>query len=336
MAADLSWKVDLDQMTVLSPTVESLESLVPPDVDLVEIDEPTGALEGTSRKRTVRVTRASTFAGRSGYEADFLDGWRISLPEVSAERSGDRCELRRGGSGFELKYTHFSTVQSKERRMPMLTAVNINGATAKSIKRTSVPWCFDGRLDVSDQIGDEVYAERKNVLDRGHMVRREDPNWDRLDIANRANTDTFHFTNSCPQMGAVNQQVWLGLENYILQNARAEELRATVFTGPAFTADDLPYRGALIPLSFWKVVAIVTEDGRPSATAYEVSQEDALSALEYVFGAYKTFQVSIRSIEEKTGIAFGDLADYDGFSASERKTGARRRAKLESLEMVRV
>lgn len=338
MGADLSRKASFDTMTVLSPTPGALESpdTLPPGVEVVEVDDLSGGLEAAGRKRKVLVTNAGQFEGREGYVAKFLDGWKIALPKPVGPRADDRRPLRRGGSGFELKYTHFSTVQSIERRMPMLTAVNIDGARAKSIKRTSVPWCFDGRLDVADQIGDEVYSEKKNVLDRGHMVRREDPNWADLKTANRANVDTFHFTNSCPQMADVNQQVWLGLENYILRNAKTEDLHASVFTGPVFTKNDLPYRGVRIPLSFWKVVAIVTDEGRPSATAYEISQKDALSELEFVFGAYKTFQVSIRSIQEKAGISFHDLEEYDGFSADEKKTGRRRTTELESLEMVRV
>ena len=182
----------------------------------------------------------------------------------------------------------------------MFVAVNIDGTTERRITRSSIPWRYDGRLDLSDQIGDEVYSERKNVLDRGHMVRREDPNWGDMATARRANVDTFHFTNSCPQIGAVNQQVWLGLENYVLRNTRDHDMRVSVFTGPVFTKHDLLYRGALVPRSFWKVVAVVDEDGRPSATGYEISQDEALSDLEFAFGAYKTYQVSIRSIEKKT------------------------------------
>ena len=191
----------------------------------------------------------------------------------------------------------------------MFVGVNIDGTHERKITRTATPWRFDGRLDVADQIGDEVYSEQKNVLDRGHMVRREDPIWgEDMEIARRANIDTFHFTNACPQMAQVNQQVRLGLEDYILRNTRTRDMRVSVFTGPVFTGSDFPHRGALVPKSFWKVVAVVTDEGRPSATAYEVSQEEQLSALEFAFGKYKTFQCSIRSIEGETALSFGDLS----------------------------
>jgi endonuclease G len=338
MRPDLSKQVDVDGMRALPGLDEggALESAdgAPPGTEWVEVEV---GLEATTKKKTrVLVSKPSTFAGRTGYLASFIDGWEIPFP--MPDSPDDILAPRRGGDGNEpvLKYEHFSTLQSSSRRMPMVVGVNIDGSREKKITRTSTPWRFDGRLDVEDQIGDEVYSEEKNMLDRGHMVRREDPIWGRPTVAARANVDTFHFTNSCPQMATVNQQVWLGLENYILHNTRDEDLQVTAFTGPVFRPRDLTYRGARIPSSFFKVVAVVNEDGRPSATAYEVSQKEELSELEFVFGAYKTFQTSIKAIEEKTGLTFGDLKKYDGFSVSEARGGPRKRVELESLEMVRI
>lgn len=316
----------------------ALETLAPPEgTEWVEIEEPASleAATGRPKKRRVLFTKVETLAGRQGYQPDFLDGWPIPLPKPRDEMADDVRLLRRGGDGFELKYEHFSTVQSISRRLPMFVAVNIDGAKRRKITRTSVPWCFDGRLDVLDQTGDDVYAHTNKTLDRGHMVRREDPNWGAMSVARRANTDTFHFTNACPQMAKVNQHVWLGLEEYLLHNTQENDMQVSVFTGPVFTNHDHPYRGALVPKSFWKVVAVIA-GRRPSATAYEVSQEKALSALEFVFGEYKTFQCSIREIEEKTSLLFGDLARYDGYSVSESRTGRRNRTQLDSLEMVQI
>jgi endonuclease G len=290
--------------------------------------EMTAAAERAGREPT---TGAEAFEDRNGYIPDFLDGWEIPLPLAAGDTAEDMLELKRGGTGVELKYENFSVIMSKSRRLPMLTAANINGAESRKVPRIDV-WSFDGRIDEEDQWGDALYDS--NILDRGHMVRREDPVWgDRADIANR---DTFHFTNSCPQVAGVNQKTWLGLENYILQNARTDEMMVNVYTGPYFTDDDLIYREAQIPLAFWKVVAIVTEDGRPSATAYRVSQEKELSELEFVYSAYKTFQVSIQSIIDETGIDFSALLEYDGFSEEERRTGQRLEVKLETLADVRI
>jgi endonuclease G len=311
--ANLTKKADLRQMERLGDNVRRV---------LV-------SLEKAGREST---TGSEAFANRNGYDDNFLDGWKIPMPIPKGSGMDDIRHLRRGGTGFELKYRNFSVIMSASRRMPILTAVNINGETSENIRRTNIPWNFDGRLDEEDQWGDAIYDN--NILDRGHMVRREDPNWG--ENASQANRDTFHFTNSCPQVAGVNQRIWLGLENYVLQNTRTDSMLVNVFTGPFFRDDDLEYKGAKIPAAFWKVVAIVTEDGRPSATAYKVSQEKELGELEFVFSAYKTFQVSILEVMEGTGIDFTALVPYDGFSTEEVASGTRQQQKLESLENIRI
>jgi endonuclease G, mitochondrial len=264
-------------------------------------------------------TDAELFEGRGGYDGDFLPGWPLALPELTGGRAGDMMPLKRGGTGHVLNYENFSVIMSRERRLPALTAVNINAEESRRVRRTG-RWAFDGRLDKSDQWGDELYHQ--NLLDRGHMVRREDPNWGSVERARQANRDTFHFTNSCPQMGAMNQRTWLGLEDHILRNAQADGMRVSVYTGPYFSDRDRAYPTttgeiALIPLAFWKVVAIVTETGRPSATAYKVDQVRELRDLEFVFAGYKTYQISVASVQRDTGLDFSALIPYDGFSAAE-------------------
>jgi endonuclease G len=118
--------------------------------------------------------------------------------------------------------------------MAMFVGVNIDGATSVKIERSKDKWFYDGRIPVEQQIGEELYAG--NLLDRGHLVRREDPNWG--DAAQRANDETFHFTNCSPQMAGFNQKTWLSLEDYLLKNSRAWQERITVFSGPVFADDD--------------------------------------------------------------------------------------------------
>lgn len=302
-------------------------------VRLGDLFVPATPLEGLEAPGQEPTTPASKFKNREGYDPAFLEGWTIKLPMATGGRAGDMLGLRRGGDGVELKYQHFSVIMSASRRMPMITACNIDGSRSQKVPRIST-WSFDGRLDPEDQWGDELYFQ--NDLDRGHMVRREDPVWGSSATAIRANADTFHFTNSCPQMAGVNQKTWVGLENYILHNARVEGLRVNVYTGPVFKEQDLTYRNARIPGSFWKVVAIITEEGRPSATAYKVMQTKELEDLEFVYGAYKTFQVSIRSLMKETGIDFSVLEPYDGFSQYETTQKTTLVEKLERLSDIRI
>jgi endonuclease G len=133
----------------------------------------------------------------------------------------------------------------------------------------------------------------------------------------------------------------VGLENYVLKNAKVWQDRVTVFTGPVFSDNDLTYRGVRIPLAFWKVLAFLSESGRPSATAYMVDQETELSSLEAAFGRYKTYQRSIRYVERVSGLDFGKLKTYDGFSNEEIQSGMPRGGRrvetvLESPDDIRV
>lgn len=273
-------------------------------------------------------THPDVFKGRNGYVSGFLSGWAIELPQPKSMT--DVTKLTHG-TGHVLAYENFSVIMSKSRRMPMLTAVNIDGTQSQRIPRISV-WSFDGRIKENEQWGDALYYQ--NELDRGHMVRREDPVWGAN--AKTANKDTFHFTNSCPQMAGVNQKTWVGLENYVLSHARADGMKVSVFTGPYFSKTDMAYRDALIPKAFWKVVAIVKDDGTPSATAYKVSQEKELSDLEFVYAGYKTFQISIRSVTRDSGIDFSALEPYDGFSQYERTSEVELEERLEGPEDIRI
>lgn len=302
-------------------------------------DEEAKAVESTietaleAKKRRPRVTSPATLADREGYDEDFLEDFAVPTPRPIGGNRHDVLPVD-GNEHNRLDYQHFSVVMSKSRRMAMYVAVNIDGKQSKKIERDADTWFLDGRIPLEAQIGEELYAD--NDLDRGHLVRREDPNWGSKAEATTANEDTFHFTNCSPQMGAFNQKTWLSLETYVLNEARASKDRITVFTGPVFGPRDLDYRGIRIPLAYWKVIAFINQDGRPSATAYMVDQKKELKNLEATFGVFKTYQRSIRQIEELADLDFGELSQFDGFSNEERATRSRIEAVLRSPADIRV
>lgn len=282
---------------------------------------PTGSLpEGDGSLEAVRRPKRSPperFTGRKGFSNDFL-GFDVPLPVPLGLRKHDVLKID-GVEGNRLDYQHFSVVMSASRRMPMFAGVNIDGANqVKVVRQPPDKWFLDGRIPDEAQIGEDLYVD--NILDRGHLVRREDPNWGDEEIAGVANDDTFHFTNCTPQTAHFNQQTWLGLENYVLKNARVQEAKVNVFSGPIFRDRDRTYREVKIPTAFWKVISFVSDSGRPSSTAYTIDQIQELKDLEAVFGAFKTYQRSVRAIEQLTSLSFGNLADYDGFSNEEAKS----------------
>ncbi|WP_205917873.1 DNA/RNA non-specific endonuclease [Rhizobium ruizarguesonis] len=265
---------------------------------------------------------------RDGYEPDFLGpALGVPWPEFDDDLANDLAQPSDATAKrkHELRYTHFGVLFSKSRRSPRVTASNIDGSAAVRIKRGDDQWFYDLRIDRELQLGQGAYKDPE--IDRGHMVRREDPNWG--EFARRANDDTFHYTNSALQHSALNQgkTLWQGLENYILDSARTEGFRACVFTGPVFRDDDpeLPPSGALVPREFWKIVVMPKTDGGLHATGYVLSQGDLIrdllerrsrsEAVEgFVLGAYRTFQVTIGHIEDITGLQFRGLRDADPLS----------------------
>ena len=251
---------------------------------------------------------------RSGYDAAFL-GVPLSLPvlTVDADLATD-----------PLPYHHFSVVMQRKRKLALFTAVNIDGGKADQPRRDRDKWILDPRIPVSEQTGEDVY--RDNDLDRGHLVRRLDPAWGPKSAA--AVNDTFHFTNCAPQHHEFNagRTLWLGLEDYVLQNAVTADLKVSVLSGPVLDDDDPQYRGVALPLQYWKVVAMMRKDGKPSVTAYLLSQESLLDEFRtartpgtlpesFSYGAYRTFQVPVRRIAGLTGL---DLVQYIAADPLER------------------
>ncbi|OXM71761.1 MULTISPECIES: DNA/RNA non-specific endonuclease [Amycolatopsis] len=271
------------------------------------------------------------YANRGGYDPDFLAGHRIPLPALSPDLVPLAAVNRQATSEprYVLPYHHFSVVLNKQRRLAFFTAVNIDGTTSVRLRREKDKWSLDPRVAEEEQTGERVYED--NPLDRGHLVRRLDPAWGpSREAAKAANDDTFHFTNCTPQHEDFNQNrsTWAGLEDYVLENADNRDLRVSVVTGPVLAADDDQYRGVRLPRQYFKVVAMVRQDGSLSATGYLLSQEQLLEGLEaapaeFSYGAYRTFQVPVRRIESLTGLSFGILTDADPLAQRESATTAK-------------
>ncbi|MBK9929622.1 MAG: DNA/RNA non-specific endonuclease [Saprospiraceae bacterium] len=260
----------------------------------------------------------SDYIGRKGYNSNFLakSGFKIELSDILVSQLNKLAPLLNPNdkNKYFLNYHNFTIAINKHRKLCTITAVNIDGKQMKGINRENTPWILDPRMDEEYQTGPKVYAS--NDLDRGHMVRRFDPVWG--PNANAANDDTFHFSNSTPQHKNLNQKTWLSLEDYILRNTDKENLKVSVFTGPVFGDDDIPYRGTLLPLQFWKVAAMIKKDGNPSVTGYILKQPDEISDFKTEeliaddgFGRFKTYQVPISRIARLTGIKFEKFNEFD-------------------------
>ena len=271
---------------------------------------------------------------RAGYDPRFLEEgfvapWPGLTDNAMAELAIPSDEI--ADRPAEVRYTHFGVRFSAVRRQPLITAVNIDGSSLVSIKRRNDRWFADGRLSRDIQLTSVDYDHPE--IDRGHMVRRQDPNWDttaargtRSELAERANGDTFHFTNAAPQHSEMNQgkELWLGLEDYILESARTHGFRACVFTGPVNREDDHEIKpGVFLPREFWKLVVMVNaERNSLHATAYLLSQGDLIRDLlekrdrseaneGFVLGPYRTFQIAVSDLADATGYDLSAYVDVD-------------------------
>lgn len=290
------------------------------------------------------------YNNRNGYNPRFLSGFAISLPALNDAQlalAARKINTPGGENPFELKYQHFSIVMNAARRIAYFTAANIDGSTWIAINRktgqpggesaevldldneaseASEKWYNDPRILLNAQLEQPHFdRQQPRVFDRGHLVRRQDPTWGTKTRAVRANADTFHFTNCSHQQWNFNQsaQYWQGIENFILNSAKADKEKVTVVTGPVLKEDDPSFRNVLqIPMQFYKIVAF-SENGDLKAFALLASQSDKIRRMPENFGEafddldpVQEFQTSIVEIERLTGLDFGILRDHDTFRAA--------------------
>jgi endonuclease G, mitochondrial len=249
------------------------------------------------------------YTDRKGFETSFLENANgfVKVPLPKVKNTADVLKFGAGKKNSVLKYTHFSVAMSQSRRMCYYSAVNIDGMQYKRMKRTG--WRFDPRIDEKYQIMKECYGNSPK-FSRGHMTRREDPNWGPL--AKQGNDDSMHVTNAVPQMQSFNAGTWLSLENYALENAKHDKQKICVMTGPFLHDSDPVKFDVQVPVEFWKVIAFIhDETDKLCATGYTMSQENYLRNDEFVFGEFMTYQVPIKLIEKKAKMSFGQLSKVD-------------------------
>jgi len=286
-------------------------------------------------------------ADRRGFDAGFLSE-TLQTPWPGVTQS-ERLQLAAPSDDppepNELRYTHFGVKYSAALRLPIITAVNIDGARSVRLKRGDDQWFSDPRIPREIQLTAANFADPD--VDRGHMVRREDPNWspiDDPDAAVRADRDTFHYVNAVPQHKDLNRgrSQWLGLESYILNSARIHGFRASVFTGPVLRsetedADEICIDGGIVPLEFWKLVAAVAADGVSlHATAYLLSQGQLVRALlekrsrrealeGFTLGDFGLFQIRVADLAEATGYDFSAYVPADPLETFVERLATRKR-----------
>jgi DNA/RNA endonuclease G (NUC1) len=318
-----SWK---DQADTVVMENKSRRTIAP---DFVRATlQNAAAINPQGKERIEKIGDEREASGKEiGYDEHFLSADHpVPLPKPVGEAEAKVLHFGRNGESVR-KYTHFSIVMDKERKLAMFTADNLDGASLRDdIKRGK--WQIDEVIGSEHQMGDSAYG---NPLTRGHMVRRRDVVWGSLEEASKANADTFSYPNAVPQHSELNCKKWNDLENWLLERARKQDKKLCVFTGPVLAADDPSFRGEKIPADFWKIVVLEREgDKSLAAAAFVMSQRDLLRNMDrskqtrgggsqgsdgmVETEAVAPYQVSIDEIEKLTNLDFGDIKDVDAFA----------------------
>ena len=261
-----------------------------------------------------------------GYRKDFLGKKsRVKLPVLNTKQKKDLVKY--GGDKYVLDYIHYSLVMSKTRRFAYYAAVNIDGATWRDNARKG-SWKKDGRINGKDQFGSELYNATKSDFDKGHLVRREDPEWGDRQVSVEAGESTFRYPNCVPQHKKLNQDIWAELESNILhKGANGQQLKISVFTGPILSDNDGVFvtkvndQEVKIPNLFWKIVTWVKTNGKLYAVGFIQSQEKFL-----VEGGI------IRKLFVPNKLRLKKLADDDIFEHLKFRDGKTYQVRVEEIE----
>ncbi|MDA9448236.1 DNA/RNA non-specific endonuclease [Bradyrhizobium sp. CCBAU 21360] len=289
------------------------------------------APQKTLTRAAEKISVDQDYSNRDGYDPRFVHGVTFPLPTPVGKLAKQIAPLRAGeqnAEAGELKYEHFSIKMNKAKKMALFTATNIDGKSFLNVDRSTgevtdgaegETWYGDPRISASFFIDQTFYSGWSNLFDRGHLTRRMDPDWGSKEEAERANADTYHFTNCTPQHFRFNESTkfWQGAEQYVLENGAISEEAANricVFQGPIFDdkvdlwADDIQ-----IPSSFFKVIAWKGKNGVKSV-GLVVDQRQLLSEQRKggippkppAFVDVSQWRVAITEIERRTGLDFGD------------------------------
>lgn len=248
-----------------------------------------------------------------GYNPTFLgNDTPLPLPSFSPSLVGNvlnRLELR---DGIYADYVHYTIVMNRERRSPILAALNINQNLIKGARRKR-GWDIDTRIGAEFQLDNDYYVA--NPWDRGHLARRSSISWgETAREAKKASDSTFFFPNATLQHENFNQDEWLALEDWVKELMLDEDGKITEFTGPIYgdfgrMISPAGRRPAETPSAFFKVVCFINKDTKELDVRAFIMFQDREALRDKTgnrFFNFQRYQVTVSEIESLTGIDFDD------------------------------
>jgi len=279
-----------------------------------------------------------------GYNDHFLgDNFVVGMPDY--EKYDNDIAINKVTSKDVLDYIYYSVIQSKSRRVPIISASNIYRIKFEKVDRSG-NFKNDDRIDDNEQLCSKDYKQFNTIkaaaIEKGHMTKREDVQWDingDEDDALNAAKSTFFYPNTAPQHDSLNNGPWKYLENSVIIKGRVPNpAKVSVFTGPVLNYTDPEFKVKLydgsifkIPILFWKVIYYLKDDGNLYKAGFLMGQinplrkDDLINEIgfrEFVteekksslkpfleFKEDENYQVPVSLIEEITKLKFQNAID---------------------------
>lgn len=163
-----------------------------------------------------------------------------------------------------IEYIGFSVGYDAGNKLPAWVAYELTAAECASDAASRKGKNFKQDTNISlPQADDSDY--RHSGWTRGHMAPSADFKW-----SDEAQTQTFLFTNCCPQTEYLNSQSWEKLESRVRDWAKQFD-RIYVVTGPVIGEHENGYLGENripIPDAFYKALLAQDSDGSYQSVAF--------------------------------------------------------------------
>lgn len=190
-------------------------------------------------------------------------------------------------TGFTVSYSH-TTLTPNWSAWDITPDRLESQVTGRTDFFTTDPDCPAPQAEYRD------YSRNGLGLDRGHMAPSADFTWDRT-----ANEQTFYLTNICPQDHALNEGLWLELEQRCRAWAKRYKTTVHVVCGPVYDSDRT-YIGnenkVEVPDAFFK--AVLFKEGNTSYAIAFIMPNEPLDVQQDIFD----YLVPVAAVTRQTGL----------------------------------
>lgn len=190
-----------------------------------------------------------------------------------------------------IEYEGFTISYNSQWRIPNWVSYELTA------EETDGPFSRKGKDYMADPTSKvpqaDAYDYRGSGWSRGHMAPAADFKW-----SDKAMTESFYYTNICPQDVQLNNKYWSTLENKVRSWAR---LFGSIYvvTGPIVTSNSNKRIGAhnvMVPDAFFKAILARSEDRWASIGFIMLNTSEPRHLMDCA--------VTVNEVEEMTGIDF--------------------------------